>query len=546
MPFIPHTPEALLPRSDSKNPATTCKGITSSGRPCRRGLAVAKSPLRSSNGVLAVVSMNDGVEDGSGAAAFFCWQHKDQAEQLAAANNPPQNGADVTKLYPLQERSSIDTLVARLGILEVDDSNQTSRKSKRERRQDAEGTPTRPPRRVNRPPTWDKVEGPLMSVPGDLMAAGERRSSKKPAENKPVRPSRPPPRKQGFWASLCCGAVGDDYVEVVRHKKRFQAEAITGNPTNMSVATRPQYSDAFPDLSNGGLQNSRRRPVTGSASLQASTPPRKPLGEKPTRPMNRTTPSAKSETQTLLSYIPPSLPPQKASSLLAELSKPISSHDEEGFIYIFCLNSDPNSTPSTDAATLLAPPSRAPNDRRVSDVLLEYSNQPRKQSSTSTGSPGRTAGPGTLLLKIGRASNVHRRMNEWSRQCGYTPSLVRYYPYVPSSASPSPSGSPPGSPSGSPAASRRPSLQPNSRPSDPIRRVSEISGSRKAPHVHRVERLIHLELAEKRMQHDCDACGKTHREWFEIEATREGIRGVDEVVKRWVGWAEKAGLGAEG
>ncbi|KAF2490444.1 DUF1766-domain-containing protein [Lophium mytilinum] len=537
MPFIPHTPEALLPRSDSKNPATTCKGITSSGRPCRRGLAAAKSPLRSSNGVLAVVSVHDGVEDGSGAAAFFCWQHKDQAEQLAAANNRPQNEEDVTKLYPLQERSSIDTLVARLGILEVDDSNQNSRKSKKERRQEAEGTPTRPPRKINRPPTWDKVEGPLMSVPGDLMAAGERRSAKRPAESRPVRPSRPPPRKQSFWASLCCGAADDDYVEVVRHKKRVQPT--TDDSTTLSVPAMPQYSETVSNTSGRRPEYPRPRPAIASASSQASAPPRKPLGEKTARPMNKTNPSAKSETQTLLSYIPPSLSPQKASSLLAELSKPISPYDEAGFIYIFCLSSDPNSTPSTDAATLLAPPSRAPNGRRVSDVLLEYSNQPRKQASTSTGSPGRTAGPGTLLLKIGRASNVHRRMNEWSRQCGYTPSLVRYYPYVPSSASPSPSGSP----SGSPAASRRPSLQPGSQPSDPIRRVSEVSGSRKTPHVHRVERLIHLELAEKRTQHDCEACGKTHREWFEVEATRQGIRGVDEVVKRWVGWAEKAGLG---
>jgi hypothetical protein len=55
--------------------------------------------------------------------------------------------------------------------------------------------------------------------------------------------------------------------------------------------------------------------------------------------------------------------------------------------------------------------------------------------------------------------------------------------------------------------------------------------------------LIHLELAEKRVQHDCEACEKTHREWFEVDATREGIRAVDEVVKRWVRWSEEAGRG---
>ena len=59
------------------------------------------------------------------------------------------------------------------------------------------------------------------------------------------------------------------------------------------------------------------------------------------------------------------------------------------------------------------------------------------------------------------------------------------------------------------------------------------------PHAHRVERLIHLELADKRVTHNCEACGKEHREWFEVEASREGVRGVDEVVRRWVAWAEE-------
>jgi hypothetical protein len=61
---------------------------------------------------------------------------------------------------------------------------------------------------------------------------------------------------------------------------------------------------------------------------------------------------------------------------------------------------------------------------------------------------------------------------------------------------------------------------------------------RKVPHAHRVERLIHIELADQRVRRDCAACGKEHREWFEVEATREGVKGVDEVVRRWVGWAE--------
>jgi hypothetical protein len=68
----------------------------------------------------------------------------------------------------------------------------------------------------------------------------------------------------------------------------------------------------------------------------------------------------------------------------------------------------------------------------------------------------------------------------------------------------------------------------------------QFSGVRKVPCVKRVERLIHLELAEKRALKQCETCGKEHREWFEVEATRDGVRAVDQVVKRWVDWAEKA------
>lgn len=39
------------------------------------------------------------------------------------------------------------------------------------------------------------------------------------------------------------------------------------------------------------------------------------------------------------------------------------------------------------------------------------------------------------------------------------------------------------------------------------------------------------------------ACGREHREWFEVEGvregSREGVREVDEVVRRWVGWSER-------
>ena len=156
--------------------------------------------------------------------------------------------------------------------------------------------------------------------------------------------------------------------------------------------------------------------------------------------------------------------------------------------------SSEKATPPVDAVrSLLSPPSTAPRSRRPSDVVSAFA---------------RDSGPTpkkTMLLKIGRAANVQRRMNQWARQCGYEVEVVRYYPYLPG--------------------------------------ASEASGMtpRMTPHCKRVERLIHIELSgmEMRAKLDtCQACGKDHREWFEVNATREGIRTVDEVIRRWVDWDE--------
>ncbi|KAJ4353898.1 uncharacterized protein N0V89_005628 [Didymosphaeria variabile] len=514
--FSGRTPESLIPRSDSRNPATTCKGITKSGRPCRRAID-AKDSSRN-NGVLAVASViSDDDDEETGAAAFFCWQHKDQAEHLVAADATGP-GAQDTQLYPLQERNSIDTLVARLVVLDLVESAPAPERRRRQSR--PEGPASRPPRRINRPPTWEQVQGPLMSVPSDVMAERRRRAGQR-------LEARPQPKKQGFWASLCCGAADEDYVEVVRHKRRTQEQPVA---LPMTEAPRPQGPPRTYQgrPSNTSIPSSAPRPATDNV------PERKPLGDKPARPINKT--SRPSETSKLLSYIPKSVSPQTTSTLLTELSKPISDHDEEGYIYIFWLTPETmGPAPSSTASSLLAPPTRPEQGRRTSDVLRQYSvrrpQRPRPDAVRQR--PGETSAndteeKNTILLKIGRANNVTRRMHEWTRQCGYSLSLVRYYPYVPSTPSPSPQASP--------AGSRRPSYI-NQRPSDPSRRVSE--GVRKVPHAHRVERLIHIELASQRVMKKCDACGKDHREWFEVEATKEGVKGVDEVVKRWVEWAEK-------
>jgi hypothetical protein len=185
------------------------------------------------------------------------------------------------------------------------------------------------------------------------------------------------------------------------------------------------------------------------------------------------------------------------------MAKPVSEHDDEGYIYMFWLTPEslPSTPPSEAAPSLLAPSIRQPGQRRTSDVLNTFSTNLNNSSKK------------TILLKIGRAQNVQRRLNQWTRQCGYNLSLIRYYPYHSTTLSSTSVNEPPRTP-------------------------------RKVPNAHKVERLIHIELNGKRAVSSgkCGVCGREHREWFEVEASRNGVKAVDEVVRRWVDWGERAAM----
>lgn len=156
----------------------------------------------------------------------------------------------------------------------------------------------------------------------------------------------------------------------------------------------------------------------------------------------------------------------------------------------------PCTPPAEAAPSLLAPSTRQIGQRRTSDVINTFASNIQNSNKK------------TILLKIGRAQNVQRRLNQWTRQCGYNLSLIRYYPYHSAPLS---------------------SISVNEPPKTP----------RKVANVHKVERLIHIELSGKRVGHGkCGACNKEHREWFEVEANRNGVKAVDEVIRRWVGWGE--------
>ncbi|KAI9849784.1 MAG: hypothetical protein M1838_006250 [Thelocarpon superellum] len=223
--------------------------------------------------------------------------------------------------------------------------------------------------------------------------------------------------------------------------------------------------------------NNQHERAAQTASVPAVA---KKISEKPTKSDYRglatsTRPAVRrrspSDTETLLHWITTSLPPRTTSLLLAELSKPFSPADKEGYIYIFRL---------TSASTVA----------------------PRSDSHPSS----------NVLLKIGSTSNVYRRLNEWTRQCNYSVSLLRYYPYESS-------------------ASGTPDMRTRSSPSSP--------SPRKVPFMRRVERLIHIQLAEMQMKHTCGVCGTEHREWFSVPNTRAGLGAVHEIIKRWVTWGEE-------
>lgn len=492
MKHFTNTPEALLGRNDSKNPSTTCKGLTSSGRPCRRALAAPKassgrrrSSVAALTGIVALVEEDGEVTE----AEFYCWQHKYQAqkqggqeqgqEQNSARKKTRAKTSTSTGLFPLQERSSIDTLVQKLGIDVVSEKDRSKRKTR----------PNDGVHALNRTDTLDFAHArPPAQRPTSNAPYSEKYSS---------RPSRP--KKQGFWASLCCAAGDDDdYVEIVRHRRRVEQQ------------NRPQHMAAV---------HSGQTATPPSNQMAARKPIRSPLP----RPSQQRV-SSNQLTERLLSLIPQHLSPQTTSILLSELVKPISPADEDGYVYIFWLTPESKAAPAESTAqSLLGPPNHRPrNARRISEVMTEFSYEGSEESSRRIG-PGKKS----IMLKIGRANNVTRRMNEWQRQCGYSLNLVRWYPHIPSAGTPSPQASP----------HRNTGLYPDlSRPPTERRESGVVH---KVPFVKRVERLVHLELADQQVKKQCATCGKEHREWFEVEASQEGVRAVDECVKRWVDWAEK-------
>ncbi|OKL63930.1 hypothetical protein UA08_00283 [Talaromyces atroroseus] len=474
MPQLANTPESLLPRSDSRNPASTCRGINVNGKPCRRTLAASARSAAALGGVVAV--LNGQSHQTVDPTAFYCWQHKNQASHFI--DKPSQ--ARQAQLIALGNRTSIDSLVERLGILEVNDDQEKQRKHTQ--------------------PSIKKDKNHYN---------GSNRNSERKTQTKE--------------SPFCCFKVVDDVeslptarrVTSPNHESSHKRSTVP-RPSPSATPQRPVFI-RDPRSSESPIVQRRSAPVT--PERWHNTPQQTPLSGReqylktPTRPSpSATSYSHTSETPPLLSLIPQHLSPQTTALLLTELAKPISDADEDGYIYIFWVTPQgPNTTespPGDIALNLLPPPGRPNHFRRTSDAL-------RAAQTIDPRSKGSAGHPGTIRLKIGRTSNVHRRLNEWSKQCSHNLTLIRYYPYTASSPSPSPA--------------RRPGSE-----------TSQGHG-RRVPHVHRVERLIHIELADQRVKGEgpCPHCGKEHREWFELDATKEALRRVNDCVRRWVSWGEQ-------
>lgn len=434
MPFVANTPESLLDRADSKNPNSTCRGITSSGRPCRR-------PITRSQASVTLLPRGRGPKVDLSDESWYCWQHKEQASHSAQSSPGPRR----TTKPILEERSSIDTLADRLGIVELQEKANGKASDKLS---DA---------------TWAHANG----------------------HSRPANTSRPKPANK-LQFCFCFSIPLDE----VQH-----------NPPPRP-RPRPQASPLQRPVT-ASMPNLQGRPYQQGSLATTTTSRIKASDASPSKSSYRSGKSNMSQTAQFKYLIPDSLDTATASTLMSELARPHAESEEPGYIYMFWLTpTSKQQPPPVDAArSLLAPPTSAmARSRRPSDVVSNFAGR------------GAKGGKKTMLLKIGRAANVQRRMNQWQRQCGYDIEMLRYYPYS--------GGLSDGKATSAPG--RTPRL---------------------TPHCRRVERLIHIELAGMGLRADltsCDACGRDHREWFEVEATREGVRKVDDVIRRWVSWDESS------
>ncbi|CAG8447873.1 3060_t:CDS:2 [Ambispora gerdemannii] len=159
-------------------------------------------------------------------------------------------------------------------------------------------------------------------------------------------------------------------------------------------------------------------------------------------------------------WIDSNLKEETKKMLLEEMSKPISSKDESGYIYAY-----------------------------------ELIDGPLSKNFDSR------------LYKVGRATNVHRRLYQWNRQCGYEPSVIEYFPE-----------------------------------NKELGQLITVPVT-KCKYTHRAERLIHIELGDKfhTILPKCPGCGNQHREFFKVPILNsdDGWDKIRRGIIHWLTYIEK-------
>ncbi|GJC87188.1 hypothetical protein ColLi_10026 [Colletotrichum liriopes] len=205
-------PEDRLERSDSKNPKTTCKGLTGAGNLCRNPVTPVKGK-----------TLSPTLKEES----LYCHHHKDQAASRSAQSSP---GPRLSGRPILEERTSIDTLADRLGLVDV--GSNPSKKHKR--------------------PQGGRPSG----------------GRPQPTGSKPSAAYTRPPKKDKELHFCFCFKVPIDEVQESQPAPRPQPRPVQ----NGGSAAMPRPSSQLLSPSNG-----RPRPSTSSHSRKSSQPSPQPL-----------------------------------------------------------------------------------------------------------------------------------------------------------------------------------------------------------------------------------------------------------------------------
>ncbi|OAX77396.1 hypothetical protein ACJ72_08306 [Emergomyces africanus] len=495
-----NTPEFRLARTDSKNPETTCWGLRVDGRKCRRTVVSAKSSPSP--------SPSKGVNSGNGeigdtSSVLLCWQHKTQAVLNTTPSRKPAQPASQPEF-----RSSIETLVERVGLLDVNDRERPASagnafKGPFARWEEEEwlyselrpGGHT-PQRHGTRRHSINTPGRHVFETENDLLSSPESSSS-----------------KYRFGSDVASSISGRLHRRTISNNppkpSHLSSRLPVVQPVFQSADTTPRRSPRLYRESDvdGSSQLRVPQPSTPVSRPQSSPLSQSPARERLHRPSLQGSPaSTQSHTDSLLSWIPNTLSPMTTSALLKKLSEPISNSEKPGYIYLCCVTPQMQ-TASPPPAHLAQAPRPTSTDKResrrqrTSDTRRSAGATPNKVSDSQLNDA-----TNMIILKIGRTENVYCRMNKWKRDCARNLTLMRYYPHVSSSSS--------------------------------VDQGVQVPPY-KVPHAHRVEELVLLELEDRKVKLEkCWCCGKRHQEWFEISAEREQLRTVDECVRRWVRWSE--------